>query len=59
MEGDLPRRHEGATTAGEYDERHICIYQDLSLHQDRLACGAERESQSEPARAKVSQREPE
>ena len=24
MEGDLPRRHEGATTAGEYDERHIC-----------------------------------
>ena len=40
MEGDLPRRHEGATTAGEYDERHICIYRDLSLHQDRLACGA-------------------
>ena len=40
MEGDLPRRHEGATTAGEDDWRHICIYRDLSLHQDRLAFGA-------------------
>ena len=72
MEGDLPRRHEGATTAGEYDERHICIYQDLSLHQDRLACGAgldklwlrsydvasqELVSQSAPERARVRQNE--
>ena len=73
MEGDLPRRHEGATTAGEYDERHICIYRDFSLQQDWLACGSgldklwllsydvasqELVSQSAPERAGKSQSEP-
>ena len=74
MEGDLPRRHKGATTAGEYDERHICLYLDLSLHQDRLAFGAgldklwlrscdvasqELVSQSAPERARMNQKEQE
>ena len=72
MEGDLPRRHKGATTAGEYDKKHICIYWDLSWHKDRLACGAgldklwlrsydvasqELVSQSAPERARVRQNE--